>query len=89
MTRPAIPDFEGAEVSGTSLKIITSTVLDLPDVVLRVDDVVHLIVEARVTSVNHQVHTTSGRLIRLQTAKPFTAQIVPYVEGQDDGVLRE
>ena len=86
---PVIPPFEGMEVYATSLKIVNSAVMDLPDVVLRVDDIIHVLVEARVMSVSHTVDGPSGRLIRLQLAKPLSAELVPYVEGEDDGVTRE
>lgn len=86
---PVIPPFEGLDVHATSLKIVNSAALDLPDVVLRVDDIIHILVEARVMSVNHIVHEASGRLVRMQTAKPLEAKLVPFAEGEDDGVIRE
>ena len=87
IVRP-VPLFEGAEVEATRLKIANSAVLDLPDVVLHVDDVVQVLVECRVTSVTHSVDERSGRLLRVQIAKPYNAQVVPFNPDYDNGVDR-
>lgn len=77
MTEPMFPSFEGAEVHAAHLKISASAALDLSDVVVKVDDVIEIVVQARVTGVNHSVHTTSGQLVRVQTAKAVEAWLVP------------
>lgn len=85
---PAVPVFEGAAVEATRLKIANSAVLDLPDVVLHVDDVVQVMVECRVTSVTHMVDEKSGRLLRVQVAKPYDARVVPFNPTYDNGIDR-
>lgn len=85
---PTIPAFEGAAVEATRLKIANSSVLDLPDVVLHVDDVIQILVEAKVTQVSHVIHEQSGKMLRLQVAKPFDARLVPFNPTYDDGVDR-
>ena len=78
LVTPLYPPFEGAEVHAAHLKIQTSAALDLPDVVVHVDDVIQIVVEARVTAVNHSVHTTSGQLVRVQTARALEARLVRH-----------
>ena len=85
---PLVPLFEGKQVDGTALKIANSAVLDLTDVVLGMDDVIKIEVEAKVTSVNHVVHEPTGRLVRVHTAKAFDARLVPFNPTYDDGVDR-
>ena len=85
---PEIPAFEGKPVDACSLKLTNSAALDLPGVVLKVDDIIQIVVEARVTGVNHIVHEASGRLVRLQTARPIDARLEPYNPDYDDGVSR-
>lgn len=85
---PLIPPFEGKDVDGTALKIANSSILDLTDVVLGVDDIIQIVVEARVNSVNHVVHEPTGRLVRLHTAKAMSATLKPFNPDYDDGVDR-
>ena len=86
---PPIPAFEGKVVDACSLKLLPSAALDLPGVVLRVDDIIQIVVEARVTGVGHVVDERTGNLVRLQTAKPFDARIEPYNPDYDNGVVRD
>lgn len=85
---PIVPVFEGKLVDATALKIANSSVLDLTDVVLAVDDVIKIEVEARVVGVNHVVHEPTGRLIRVHTAKAYDARLVPFNPQYDEGVDR-
>ena len=85
---PSIPVFEGAAVEATRLKIANSAVLDLPDQLLHVDDVVQVLVDCKVTSVTHMVDPSSGKLLRVQVAKPYDARVVPYNPSYDNGVDR-
>lgn len=85
---PAIPDFEGKSVDACSLKLTNSAALDLPGEVLRVDDIIQILVEARVTGVGHLVDERTGNLVRLQTAKPIDARLVPYNPDYDNGIVR-
>lgn len=86
--QPLVPLFEGKVVDATALKIANSSVLDLTDVVLGVDDVIRIEVEAKVVSVNHVVHEPTGRLIRVHTAKAFDARLMPFNPNYDDGIDR-
>lgn len=84
---PAVPFFEGKPVDGCSLSLLKSSALDLPDVVLQMDDIIQIVVEARVVGVSHVVHEPTGRMHRLQTARPLAAYLQPYGD-DDDGVVR-
>jgi hypothetical protein len=86
--QPLIPLFEGAAVEATRLKIANSAVLDLPDEVLHVDDVIQILVEARVTQVSHTIHEASGKMIRQQVAKPYRVTLIPFNPNYDTGVDR-
>lgn len=84
---PAIPFFEGKPVDASALRITSSNVLDLHDAVLHVDDIVQIVVEARVNDVGFKVHEPTGRLVRVHSAKAINAYIKPYGD-EDDGVVR-
>lgn len=86
---PPIPAFEGKVVDTCSLKLANSAALDLPGVVLRVDDIIQILVEARVTGVHHVVDERTGNLVRLQTARPIDARLEPFNPDYDDGVIRD
>lgn len=86
---PAIPAFEGKPVDSCLLKLVNSPNLDLSGVVLHVDDIIKIVVEARVVGVNHVVHEPTGTLVRLQTAKPIDAHIEPFNPEYDNGVIRD
>jgi hypothetical protein len=82
--------FEGRVVDGTSTKITGLTSLDETNgLVLHTDDRVRLIVETRVTGVNHAVDK-DGQLIRTHLLKVLTADPAPWdpTDEDDDGVLR-
>lgn len=83
----AIPDCEGKPVSGTKLKVGSTASLDIRDAVLKVDDVVRVVVEARVTSVNHVVDEKTGELMRVQSVKAIDAEITPWTD-TDNGVVQ-
>ena len=84
---PLIPPFEGKTVDASALRMSTSAALELDDVVLRVDDIIQIVIEARVMSVNHIVHEASGRLIRVHTAKAVgTPELKPFNPEYDNGV---
>lgn len=83
---PLFPEFEGHDVAGSVLKISTSAVLDLPEAVLRIDDIVQIVVEARVNDVAFRVHEPSGKLVRFHAVKPLSARLIPYNPAYDNGV---
>jgi hypothetical protein len=83
---PLIPAFEGQPVDASALRMSNSAALELDDVVLKMDDIIQIVVEARVTSVNHIVHESSGRLLRVHTAKALGAHLTPFNEEYDNGV---
>lgn len=67
---PQYPPFEGAEVHGAKVKISApASAMEFDDLVVKVDDVVRVVVTAKVVGVHHDVHHASGRLVRVQLAK--------------------
>lgn len=91
MSEPEIPLFDGKPVAATRLKIMSATQGLEIDSVLRMDDIIRVVVEARVSSVDHKVNERSGDLIRHQTARVISAELVPWnaEDPQDEGVLRD
>lgn len=87
---PDIPTFEGKAVEATRLKI-TSVGGGLEiDAVLRMDDIIRVVVEARVADIRHQVNEKTGSLVRHQSARVISAALIPWDENnpEDRGVLR-
>lgn len=73
---PLFPTFEDHTVHAAHLKLSIPASVELPDVVVHVDDTVYVLVEAKVTGVNHSVHAPTGHLVRVQTAKAVDCQVV-------------
>lgn len=85
------PQFEGKEVHGTKLVIKGVNALATPgDRELKIDDIVRLAVEARVTGVYHTVADEDGSLQRVQHVKCIEVDFVPWDSSDpaDDGVMR-
>lgn len=90
-TQPAIPKFEGAEVSAVAIKISgKSEVTGAEDVVISTDDRVRLVGEYRVTGVRHYVNEATGEITREQVLKPISIQLCPWdpSDPSDDGIVR-
>lgn len=87
---PPVPMFEGKPVSATKLKITSTAGLDVGDRVLKVDDIIRILVDARVSQVHHNVNERNGDLERVQTAKALAVEIVPWNadDPKDTGVWR-
>jgi hypothetical protein len=87
---PPVPMFEGKPVSTTKLKLTSTLALDVADRVLKVDDIIRITVDARVSQVHHNVNERTGDLERVQTAKALTVEIVPWNpdDPNDTGVFR-
>ncbi len=87
---PTVPGFEGKPVSGTRLKITSASNLECDDQVLHVDDIVRVVVDARVVKISHDVNEKNGDLERVQTAKALDVAIVPWNpnDPNDTGVFR-
>ena len=82
--------FEGRVVDACVTKISGLTGLeDSGGLVLHTDDRLRLVVEARVTGVNHSVDK-DGKLIRTHSVKVIVADPAPWdpTDPNDDGVLR-
>ncbi len=62
-----LPDFEGEEVETARFKLTSTSNLEAPDAPVRIDEIVRLYVEGRVTRVDHVVDKDSGKLKRVQT----------------------
>ena len=75
--RPQIPAFEGKDVATTKVRMSSTLGLDFQNTVLHTDDVVFLVVEARVTGISHQVNERSGELERVQTLKAIDVTLHP------------
>ncbi len=82
-----IPAFEGHEVHGTKLRLVSALALEIDDRVLRHDHIVRLAVEARIVGVDHRVNDRNGSLDRIHTAKVLEVEFLPWTPGEDDGVL--
>lgn len=85
------PKFEGKEVHSTKLVIKGVNSLDTPgDRELKIDDIVRLAVEARVTGVYHTVAEDDGSLQRVQHVKCIEVDLIPWddTDPSDDGVMR-
>jgi hypothetical protein len=79
--------FEGHEVMTTKVRLSSTLGLDINNVVLHTDDIVRLVVEARVTGISHQVNERTGDLERIQTVKAIEVTLTPWDDGTE-GVLR-
>lgn len=82
-----IPLYEGKEVADTKLRVGSTIGLDIGGAVLKVDDIVRIVVEGRVTSVNHVVNEKTGELVRVQSVKAIDAEIAPWTD-DDSGVMQ-
>ncbi len=88
---PPVPDFEGKAVAGTRLKLTSASNLECDDAVLHHDDIVRVVVDARVTNISHPVNERTGEMERVQTLKALDVQIVPWNPNDptDTGVFRQ
>lgn len=83
---PPVPTFEGHAVSTTKLRLVTPSSIDIENVVLRMDDIVRIVVEGRVTKVDHVVNEKTGELERIQTVKVLDIGFAPW-SANDRGIL--
>ena len=81
-----IPEFEGHEVCFTKAKITSAASLEIDDKAFRHDDIVQVLVEGRVTGIDHKVNDRSGKLERIHTIKVIEALVLP--EGTPIEALR-
>ena len=83
--------FEGRTVNRTEVKISGLTGLSeaYEGLKLGLDDRVRMVIEARVTKVNHYVDK-DDQMVRSQETKVILADIVPWdpSNADDDGILR-
>lgn len=87
---PEIPFFEGKPVTTTKLRISSTIGLDIDNAVLKSDDIIRIVVEARVSGVNHTVNERTGEMERVHTAKAISVAITPWDanDPHDTGVFR-
>lgn len=85
-----IPDFEGQPVSTSKMKIISAAALEVDGAAFRIDDIVRVVVEARVSQVHHNVNERTGNLERVHTARPLTVEVAPWnpEDPADFGIVR-
>jgi hypothetical protein len=81
-----LPSFEGKPVSTTKIRIVSPVGLDIDNEVLRMDDIVRMVVEGRVTKVEHVVNDKSGEIERIQTIKVIEVGFEPW-GASDRGIL--
>jgi hypothetical protein len=79
-----LPDFEGETVTQAQFKLTSVGALEAPDTAVRIDDVVKLYVEGRVTRVDHVVDEKTGTLKRVQTIKAVDTIQLPWEVDPDD-----
>lgn len=81
--------FEGKPVEGTRIKINSATQGLEIDTVLRMDDIIRVVVEARVSRIDHRVNERTGSLVRHQEARVISAELIPWdaANPDDHGVL--
>lgn len=72
-----LPTFAGKHVDQARLRMTSATVeaTDVHDI----DDIVRVVLEGRVTSVDHRVNETTGDLIRLHTVKILEVEQIEKV----------
>ncbi len=89
--RPSIPDFEGASITSTSMKITGTVEVDAAeDLVISLDDRVRLVGEYRVVGVTFKVDPKTGDTIREQILKPIEVQLCPWdpTDPTDNGIVK-
>lgn len=72
-----IPRFEGEEVVFTKAKIVSSGGLEVGDEVFRMDQIVRLVVECRVSGVNHKPNR-DGKLERIHTLQVLDSVVIDW-----------
>lgn len=86
-----IPSFEGVAVTATESLITGKASIQHPgDLVVSIDDIVRMVGEYRVVSVNFKVDPKTGETVRVQTLKPVRIETVPWnaADPTDDGITR-
>lgn len=81
-----IPRFEGEEVTFTKARITSVSGLEIGDEVFRMDQVVRMVVEARVVGIDHKVNH-DGKLERVHTLKALDSVVIDW--NADLDALRE
>lgn len=76
-TPARLPNFEGQPVEYALVRLASATKLDVGDNPHHVDDMVRVVVEGRVTNVNH-VLDAAGRLVRVHTIKVADATEISW-----------
>lgn len=87
----SIPDFEGASIAATSMKITGTVEVDAePDMVISLDDRVRLVGEYRVVGVSFKVDPKTGDTVREQILKPIEVQLCPWdpTDPTDNGIVK-
>lgn len=72
-----IPRFEGEEVAFTKATIKSVSGLEVGDQVFRMDQVVRMVVEARVVGIDHKVNT-EGKLERVHNMKALDSIVIDW-----------
>jgi hypothetical protein len=78
LSSSGLPNFEGQPVDFARLKLGAVSDIEYDDSVLRIDDVVRMFVEGRVTRIDHVVDDKTGKLKRIHTVKVTEAIRLPW-----------
>ncbi len=81
--------FQGLDVDTTLVKLSGSTNLDLGGRKLKLDDILRVQAEVRVTSVNHVIQEKTGLVQRQYVLKVIEGEIVPFDDGSDGHLAAE
>lgn len=73
-----LPKFEGQEVNDSRFKLTSVTDLEVDESAHRIDDIMRLFVEGRITRVDHVVDEKTGLLKRVHTIKVIDAIPLPW-----------
>lgn len=79
-----IPAFEGHPVTGTKAQITSVSALEIADKVFGLDEIVKIVVEARVQNIQHKVNQTSGKLERVHTLKAVDVVVLDWEMDLDE-----
>lgn len=71
-----IPAFESQPVLATKAKVTSAGSLEIDDRVMRMDEMVTLLVQCRVVSVDHKIHEASGAMHRIHTLKAIDSVVL-------------
>lgn len=82
-----LPDFEGEQPKYLTFKIVKGNKLDVDPELVRVGDRIRVEAVYSCVGVGH-TRDTNDQLVRVQMLEAVYQSIMPFVDGEDDGILR-